>query len=56
MDNSPCDQSICLRLLSLSDDVQEALLKEEISERHARALINITDAKKQKEMLKKAQQ
>jgi len=42
-----------LRLLSLSGDVQEALLKEEISERHARALINITDAKKQKEMLKK---
>ena len=42
-----------LRLLSLSDDVQDALLKEEISERHARALINIPDAKKQKEMLKK---
>ena len=42
-----------LRLLSLSEDVQEALLKEEISERHARALINIPDAKKQKEMLKK---
>ena len=41
-----------LRLLSLSEDVQEALLKEEISERHARALINIPDAKKQKEMLK----
>ena len=42
-----------LRLLSLSDDVQDALLKEEISERHARALINIPDSKKQKEMLKK---
>ena len=42
-----------LRLLSLNDTVQEALLKEEISERHARALINIPDAKKQKEMLKK---
>jgi ParB family chromosome partitioning protein len=42
-----------IRLLSLSDDVQNALLKEEISERHARALINIPDAKKQKEMLKK---
>ena len=42
-----------LRLLSLSEDVQDALLKEEISERHARALINIPDAKKQKEMLKK---
>ena len=42
-----------LRLLSLSEDVQDALLKEEISERHARALINIPDAKKQKEMLKR---
>ena len=42
-----------IRLLSLSEDVQQALLKEEISERHARALINIPDAKKQKEMLKK---
>ena len=42
-----------LRLLSLSEDVQDALLKEEISERHARALINIQDPKKQKEMLKK---
>ena len=42
-----------LRLLSLSEDVQQALLKEEISERHARALINIPDVKKQKEMLKK---
>ena len=42
-----------IRLLSLSEDVQQALLKEEISERHARALINIEDNKKQKEMLKK---
>ena len=42
-----------IRLLSLSEDVQDSLLKEEISERHARALINIPDAKKQKEMLKK---
>ena len=42
-----------LRLLSLSDEVQDALLKEQISERHARALLNIPDAKKQKEMLKK---
>ncbi len=42
-----------LRLLSLPEEVQKALLKEQISERHARALINITDAKKQKEMLKK---
>lgn len=42
-----------IRLLSLSDDVQQALLKEEISERHARALLNIPENKKQKEMLKK---
>lgn len=42
-----------LRLLSLSDAVQDALLKEEISERHARALLNIEDPKKQKEMLKR---
>lgn len=42
-----------IRLLGLSDEVQEALLKEQISERHARTLLNITDNKKQKEMLKK---
>ncbi len=42
-----------IRLLSLSDDVQQALLNEEISERHARTLLNIPDSKKQKEMLKK---
>ena len=42
-----------IRLLSLSDAVQDALLKEQISERHARTLLNIDDPKKQKEMLKK---
>lgn len=42
-----------IRLLGLSDEVQEALLKEQISERHARTLLNIPEAKKQKEMLKK---
>lgn len=42
-----------LRLLSLPDEVQDALLKEQISERHARALLNIPESKKQKEMLKK---
>lgn len=42
-----------LRLLSLPDEVQDALLKEQISERHARSLLSIPDAKKQKEMLKK---
>lgn len=42
-----------LRLLSLPDEIQDSLLKEQISERHARALLNIPDSKKQKEMLKK---
>ena len=42
-----------IRLLSLPDSVQDALLKEQISERHARSLLNIPDADKQKEMLKK---
>ena len=42
-----------IRLLSLPDVVQDALLKEQISERHARTLLNVPDAKKQKEMLKR---
>ena len=42
-----------LRLLSLPDEVQDALLKEQISERHARTLLNIPDIQKQKEMLRK---
>lgn len=40
-----------IRLLSLPDEVQQALLKEEISERHARALLNVDDHGKQKELL-----
>ena len=42
-----------LRLLSLPDEVQDALLKEQVSERHARALISVPDLKKQSELLKK---
>ena len=42
-----------IRLLSLPDEIQEYLLKEELSERHARALLNIEDPEKQKEMAKK---
>ena len=42
-----------IRLLSLPDEVQEALLKEQISERHARTLLNLDDSKAQKEMLDK---
>lgn len=42
-----------IRLLSLPEEIQDSLLKEQISERHARTLLNIPDAKKQKEMLDK---
>ncbi len=42
-----------LRLLSLTEEVQDALLHEQISERHARSLLNITDPQKQVDMLKK---
>ena len=42
-----------LRLLSLPDEIQDALMKDKISERHARALLNLDDPTKQKEMLKK---
>lgn len=40
-----------LRLLSLPDEIQDSLMKDQISERHARALLNIDDQAKQKEML-----
>ena len=40
-----------LRLLNLSDDVQEALLENKISERHARSLLKIKNEKQQLEML-----
>ncbi len=42
-----------MRLLQLTEEVQQAVLKEEISERHARTLLRVTDSKKQIEMLKK---
>lgn len=41
-----------LRLLSLTDEVQDALLNDKISERHARALLNAKDAETQKKLLK----
>ena len=41
-----------LRLLNLSDEVQEALLEEKISERHARSLLKLTE-KQQPEILNK---
>lgn len=40
-----------LRLLNLSDEVQEALLNEKISERHARSLLKINDQSKQNTLL-----
>ena len=43
-----------LRLLNLDDDVQEALLSERISERHARSLLKLVDSKqKQKQILER---
>ncbi len=42
-----------LRLLSLDDDVQQAILEEKISERHARSLLKVKDLSVQKELLKR---
>ena len=40
-----------IRLLNLSDEVQEALLENKISERHARSLLKLKTSKEQNEML-----
>lgn len=42
-----------MRLLSLPDEVQEALLKDQISERHARSLLNLDTPEEQINMLRK---
>ena len=42
-----------LRLLNLDDEVQEALLNEKISERHARSILKLSDKSKQREILNK---
>lgn len=42
-----------LRLLNLADEVQEALLNEEISERHARSLLKLSSPRDQVKMLNK---
>ena len=42
-----------LRLLALPDEIQDALLKEKISERHARSLLNLEDKNDQIKMLDK---
>ena len=41
------------RLLNLCDEVQEALMEEKISERHARSLLKLTDPNDQRYMLKR---
>ena len=40
-----------IRLLNLSDEVQEALLENKISERHARSLLRLSTVREQDEML-----
>lgn len=42
-----------MRLLSLPDEIQEALLNEKISERHARSLLNLDTPEEQIKMLNK---
>ena len=42
-----------IRLLKLSDEVQEALLKNKISERHARSLLKLKNIEQQNKMLKR---
>ena len=42
-----------LRLLTLDESVQEAILSEKISERHARTLLRVPSHEKQKELLNK---
>ena len=42
-----------LRLLNLPMEVQESLMRNEISERHARSLLSVKDVAKQKELLEK---
>lgn len=42
-----------LRLLALPNEVQEALLKEQISERHARSLLNLSSSEEQIDLLNK---
>ena len=40
-----------IRLLSLPEEIQKALLDEKISERHARTLLNVKDPKEQQKLL-----
>lgn len=42
-----------LRLLTLDESVQDAILKEKISERHARTLLKVSNHQRQRELLEK---
>ena len=42
-----------IRLLNLCDEVQEALMEDKISERHARSMLKLTKAEQQKQMLER---
>ena len=42
-----------IRLLNLCDDVQEALMEEKISERHARSLLKVSSEKEQEKLLER---
>ena len=42
-----------IRLLTLPEEIQDALLKEKISERHARSLLTVPNIQEQKDLLKK---
>ena len=53
MGKSQSSVSNKLRLLSLPEEIQDAILKERISERHARALLNVEDPNVQKELVDK---
>ena len=53
MGKSQSSVSNKLRLLSLPEEIQDAILKERISERHARALLNINDPIVQKQLVDK---
>ena len=44
-----------IRLLSLPEDIQDALLKEKISERHARALLTVPDVSEQRRLMEKVE-
>lgn len=52
MGKSQASVSNKLRLLNLPEEVQQALLEEKISERHARALLRLENSSRQKELLK----